>query len=530
MANTSLALGSSLNLRRINKSVSSLSQSVSKAQSSAAGISKSLLDSNRNKRKSLSLSSTLFRRRREATLRREREDILEAGSVVGAVRRTGKVVMSSTKGFLGRILDYLGTVLIGWAVLNLPKIIDLAQSLIGRMQKYFGILNDFVSGVTQNLLEFGQKVGEVITNISTFSFNSLKDIFDDTVGKLKDSFTKMEVETYKLIRRVTGSLSQFLNYLGYDIGDFKIPGLDALIEKLEKGGDGEDTAEASKEETKAGSGGTKYPKLAALISSGEGGLNSVNRGNAGDTPGGAKSIFGKNLTEMTVGEILQAQSQKRVFAVGMYQFIPGTLRGAVNYTKIPLDTLFDARTQNRLFDYLIDVKRPEIGAYINGRSNDRRTALQQLAREFAAVGLEYAEAGRVRGQSRYAGIGQNAASISPVKAGSTLDSMRSSRQSNRVQTTGSASDPQTITYPDGTTQTYKPGETLINFEPFKKGRETVYGSSTMASAEGSNNILIINKTRTVTKPVPVPLGGGVIMASRKYSVNSRMDQAISNLA
>ena len=67
-------------------------------------------------------------------------------------------------------------------------------------------------------------------------------------------------------------------------------------------------------------------------------------------------------------------------------------------------------------------------------------------------------------------------------------------------------------------------------ESIPPNRRNLYESSTMASAEGSNNILIINKTRNVTKPVPVPLGGGVIMASRKYSVNSRMDQAISNLA
>ena len=137
MANSSLAFRSSLNLRSIRKSLSGLGESVRTAQSSASSITTSIRESNRNKKKSLSLASTLFRRRREATLRKEREDILEAGSVSGSVKRAGKVVMNSTKGFLGRILDYLGTVLIGWAINNLPKIIDLAEKLIKRMQKYF---------------------------------------------------------------------------------------------------------------------------------------------------------------------------------------------------------------------------------------------------------------------------------------------------------------------------------------------------------------------------------------------------------
>jgi hypothetical protein len=171
-------------------------------------------------------------------------------------------------------------------------------------------------------------------------------------------------------------------------------------------------------------GGSKYQELASMVVKGEGGLNSVNRGTAGDTPGGSKSIFGKNLSEMTVGEIMQAQKEGKVRAVGKYQFIPGTLAGAVSYTKTPLNAKFNSATQNKLFDYLIDVKRPEIGAYINGKSNDRRTAVQQLAREFASVGLEYPENGKKRGQSRYAGTGGNRASISPELAGSTLDKQR----------------------------------------------------------------------------------------------------------
>lgn len=505
MAKSTLALGSSLNLKRINNSVSGLSNSVRKAQSSAANISKSLLDSNRNKRKSLALSSSLFRRRREASLRKEREDILEAGSVVGAIRRTGKVAMSSTKGFLGRILDYVGSVLVGWAIINLPKIINMAQDLIGRMQKYFGILQNFVSGIFNSITGLVQRVGESITSLTGFRFDNIKGLFDDALNKMKTAFARIETGAARVIRRIAAidSIQSLLNY--FNIKDF--PLLDKIL-KDER----EDTDSAPSEDAKSGSGGTKYPKLAALISSGEGGLNSVNRGNAGDTPGGAKSIFGKNLTEMTVGEILQAQSQEKVFAVGMYQFIPATLRGAVNYTKIPLNTLFDAKTQNKLFDYLIDVKRPEIGAYINGKSNDRRTALQQLAREFAAVGLEYAEAGRVRGQSRYAGIGQNAASISPDRAGDTLDSMRSSRQTNKVQTTGLADDPSTITYPDGTKQIFKPG-TEINFEPFRKGRETVYNSANIADA-GSDNIIILKTTETVYKKIPMVASNGYKFTSR----------------
>jgi len=498
MANSTLALGSSLNLRRINKSVSSLSESVRRAQTSSASISKSLLESNRDKRKSLSLASTLFRRRREATLRREKEDIIEAGSIVGAVKRTGKVVMNSTKGFLGRILDYLGTVLIGWAVLNLPKIIKLAEDLTKRMQKYFGILQDFVGGVSNFFIGLPDKFGEIFNSISTFNFGNTKEFFDNTLDKLQTSFQRLQNSVNQFVRRFTriDTPEKLMEYFDLDMKMFDIPGLDKFKEMLGVEDDDDGGGGGAPSSQLPGSGGTKYPKLAALISSGEGGLNSVNRGNAGDTPGGAKSIFGKNLTEMTVGEILEAQRQDKVFAVGMYQFIPGTLRGAVNYTKIPLNTLFDANTQNKLFDYLIDVKRPEIGAYINGKSNDRRTALQQLAREFAAVGLEYPEAGRVRGQSRYAGIGQNAASISPVKAGNTLDSMRSSRSS---QSQSQSQEP--------------PAAQKVSFNPATRPNASRATTLLASAPEMPTNLLVLNttKTKVVERKSPPPQQGSFNM-------------------
>jgi len=225
MANSSLAFRSSLNLRSIRKSLSGLGESVRTAQSSASSITTSIRESNRNKKKSLSLSSTLFRRRREATLRKEREDILEAGSVSGSVKRAGKVVMNSTKGFLGRILDYLGTVLIGWAINNLPKIIDLAEKLIKRMQKYFSILSDFTGGVFQILTGFGELIGGVATSIATFNFGNIKSVFDSSIAKMQTGFNRMLTNTVKSLNMLTDDASTMLRKMGFNIADFEIPEL-----------------------------------------------------------------------------------------------------------------------------------------------------------------------------------------------------------------------------------------------------------------------------------------------------------------
>jgi hypothetical protein len=181
------------------------------------------------------------------------------------------------------------------------------------------------------------------------------------------------------------------------------------------------------------------------IVSGEGGVNSVNRGNAGDTPGGAKAIFGKNLTEMTVGEIMDAQAKGKVFAVGKYQIIPATMKEFVSGSDVKRSDKFTEATQDKFKDYVINVKRPEVGKYLRGETNDPTEAGQALAREFASVGLQYAENGNTRGRSRYAGgPGSNAASISPDEIIESLKKDRRQREKMPTQTTKPAPPPTSV--------------------------------------------------------------------------------------
>ena len=126
-------------------------------------------------------------------------------------------------------------------------------------------------------------------------------------------------------------------------------------------------------------------QLKAEIASGEGGYNSVNRGKAGDTPGGAFSLYGKNLTEMTIAQVLSKQ-RNDLFAVGKYQFIPQTLKEAVNYTGIGGGELFNEKNQERLFQYLISpAKRPRLAAFLSGKSKNINSAVTDLSQEFASI-------------------------------------------------------------------------------------------------------------------------------------------------
>lgn len=130
--------------------------------------------------------------------------------------------------------------------------------------------------------------------------------------------------------------------------------------------------------------------LLAEISSHEGGIDSVNTGDAGDTKVGSERynqiLGGRLLSELTIAEVMELQAQDLLFAVGYMQFIPDTLKGAVQVTGIDTTRKFDLVTQKELaIKYLIFGKRKHLKGYINGENYSLDSATQDLCQEFASM-------------------------------------------------------------------------------------------------------------------------------------------------
>lgn len=212
-----MAYSSAINLKNIKKSVYDLESSAQRSRKVAKNVGQSILDSNRRKRKAISSGITTFNKRREAVKRREREDIIEASSIGGILKRTRTVTMSSTKGFLGRILDFVGTLLVGWAINNLPNIIKTAERLMGRMQDYFAVLREFTSGFQNFASTFGSTVVDVSSSLLKFDFKSTMRILERSMSSMQDSFREMD-----------NSVSKAYNMLREDV--YKLLGIEEIPE------------------------------------------------------------------------------------------------------------------------------------------------------------------------------------------------------------------------------------------------------------------------------------------------------------
>ena len=179
-------------IEAIQNSINAFGVSLRAANNTSSLIIRGFTENNRQQKKSIIRRRELFGKRREAVRRREKEDQIEASRVGGIFRRTAKVIGSSTKGFLGRVMDFLGTILVGWIVTNLPIIIDTVQDLIGRIQKAAGILKQWFEGTLSFFTGFTSKLGDSLSNILSFDFSGQKKQVDTASDKTQQGAAEVK--------------------------------------------------------------------------------------------------------------------------------------------------------------------------------------------------------------------------------------------------------------------------------------------------------------------------------------------------
>ena len=189
-------LKSSISINTIRDSVNSFNDGLVKANNTASEIVQKTNDNNNFKRSLIGKDNEFFRRRRENVQRKAREDELEAASVQGVAARQGTVSSRSTKGFLGRIIDFFGIVLIGWFVTQLPRILEGIQKLIQRISKAVNILTGFISGIQDFLTNFGAGISNLKGQMFNFDFGQQQAEAQDNLEKAEGGVNRLRREFF----------------------------------------------------------------------------------------------------------------------------------------------------------------------------------------------------------------------------------------------------------------------------------------------------------------------------------------------
>jgi murein DD-endopeptidase MepM/ murein hydrolase activator NlpD len=343
-----MAIASPLNLQQITTGVRSLGVAVTRAQVSANRSAGILVNRNKIKRKLVFGDRLSFDRRRERVRRRRQEDIIESSTIGGFIKNRGLALANSTRGFLGRIMDFLGTLLVGWLLNNLPTIISMAQELMARIGRLVNILGGFVTNIGKSLQSFGKVLGAVGQNIINFDFLDSNKRVQTAMDDLNSVFDDMNTQIDDGLKLFTTSLGEGL-----------VSGEDAAP----TGTDYTTQPEVTDTSGTPGTAGKLQPihkQALDIISKPESGgdYNAMNRGTAADSLGGSKKWIGKNLTDMTIGEVISLQSQGKLHAAGRYQFVPRSLPTAKASAGLKDTDRFDKNNQDLLAIGLLKTQGP----------------------------------------------------------------------------------------------------------------------------------------------------------------------------
>jgi predicted chitinase len=203
-----VAVKPSNSLLNIRSGIKSIKNSFSGLRKNAGNLNDVVLKKTKVKRESIVRNAILSQRRQEQERRKNKEDLLEASTIGGAVKRQAKAVASSTKGFLGRIMDFLGTLLVGWLLTNLPSIITMAQELIARIQRLYTIVTGFFNNTIKMFRGFGNLLGAVGKNILTFDFTDSKGRVESALKDLGGTFDDMQSQFDEGFKLLTTSLGE----------------------------------------------------------------------------------------------------------------------------------------------------------------------------------------------------------------------------------------------------------------------------------------------------------------------------------
>jgi len=164
-------------------------------QGSKENLKRAVLKRTKVKRERIVRDKLLEDRRLDMLRKREKEEMIESKNLNKLNKGQNNALTDGALGFLGRIMKFLGYLLVGWLIYNLPTIIQGVTNLIKRIQSLFRVLVSFKDNLIRVLEKTNQLLQAHIDNMKSFDFfdisnrvkNATKEL-NQALGDLKTDF------------------------------------------------------------------------------------------------------------------------------------------------------------------------------------------------------------------------------------------------------------------------------------------------------------------------------------------------------
>lgn len=187
---------SAISIDSIRNSVRSFNKGISIAKNISSDILQKTRSRNVFKQTLASKDNEYFRRRQENIKRKQREDELEAQDTKKIPKTRGNIITRSTRGLLGRLLDFLGILLVGFVINNLPRIMKAVTSVIEKIKKVVEILDPFIKGIQFFLEGIATAIGNVMNVFKGFDLDKDKKKIDESVEKANNSILQLNSDFF----------------------------------------------------------------------------------------------------------------------------------------------------------------------------------------------------------------------------------------------------------------------------------------------------------------------------------------------
>ena len=167
-----------------------------------------IIKKNDDKRKGFLVKyDKVFAKQQERQRRKDAESNLEA---TNKKKRNRSSRLKKTGGsILQKIIDFLTTILIGWVVDKLPKILKFAEDVTGKIKQIYQSIVDFGKTVGDFFTKIKDTIGGVVEKIKEFDFAKIGEKIKEKITGLKDGFTN-------IIDKIKGGLGLLKKKEGQD--------------------------------------------------------------------------------------------------------------------------------------------------------------------------------------------------------------------------------------------------------------------------------------------------------------------------
>lgn len=190
-----------LNIKKIAGDTATVRKSIFSSQKSIQNINAALSRKTRIRSEIFQRRQELNRRRLENESRKEQEDIIEY-SKMSSISKTPQMALARAgKSFLGRIMDFISNIAIGWLLYNLPTWIGMATEFVKRISKLVGVIQGIVQSTAGIVISIGTGITNVVSDIVRLDFAALpNDVYNAFNGLQTNinSMTNQFEEGFKL--------------------------------------------------------------------------------------------------------------------------------------------------------------------------------------------------------------------------------------------------------------------------------------------------------------------------------------------